>query len=1174
MHIKELEFINFKSFGKKVKIPFFDGFTTISGPNGSGKSNIIDGILFVLGLSSSRTLRAEKLTDLIYNGEGSKKPDFAQVTIRFDNTDREMPFDADEVSITRKIRETDSGYYSYFYFNGKAVSLGDVHNYLAKARVTPEGYNVVMQGDVTRIINMTPGERRKIIDEIAGVAEFDNKRDRALSELEIVRERVERVDIIIEEVGQQLAKLKTERDQALKYQSLKEEKMKFEGFVLLAKLKDARVELTNVAGDIEAKDEVLSKLEVDLEAKRVAVDELEQELEEMTLNIQKMGEDEQIQIKKDIEGIRGEVSRCVDSIEISEKDMEDVESRRRKAFVEIDEIKGKLEELDSKISEETMRKESILAEMSDRKTERMLLQSKIADVDTKFAQTRDELSTLKSRLEEVKNEKNELMRQEDRLLDSQRRKSVEARDIESEIADAKSKAESSGSDTKSVEYDIDKLNEKIDALTKDMDDLEFTRSQLKVIVKEFEDELRKHENDYARIEVRVRAAEDHSRYSKAVDMVMNEKKHHGLPGIYGTIAELGSVDQKYSNALGIAAGGRMQAVVVENDEDASRAISFLKQRRGGRATFLPLNKMEARRPYKNLSDREGVIGYAIDLIDFDSKFEAAFWYVFRDTLIVDTLTNARRLMGGLRMVTLEGEVIEKSGAMVGGSQQQKSGLSFAASEKDKLVKIAEKITELDSKRSNAIKKLDQVEGHVAQINREIHEHDKEISKKQMQLEEIAGRGERLDQLIDAKSHELEEIEEARKQLREEMDSTLTKKQEQEELVVSLEKDIGVLEEKLAGSEVPELNKQAEQLDEEIRRLDGRVRDIDSTLNALNLDRDYASNKIEENRELIKSMDEKKSTHKQRVSDLKGKITELEDSLKEKQQREMELADELKELQQERAELHDKHLAMKKEFDKSKVRFDEGNRQMMALKATKEALDEQVTELDEEIQRRGIEETEEVPNYETVRTRIASIEKAMERLEPVNMRAIDEYDEVESRLDELVSRRDTLSTEREQILERIAQYEQLKKDTFMETYNGINEPFKEIFHELSDGIGELVLDNYDDPFAGGLTLKAQPKEKTLQRLEAMSGGEKSLTALSFVFAIQQYRPAPFYAFDEIDMFLDGANAGRVAQRVKKAVKNAQFIVVSLRKPMIEAAERTIGVAMQENNITSITGVKLR
>ncbi|MDW7731874.1 MAG: chromosome segregation protein SMC [Methanolobus sp.] len=1174
MHIKEIEFVNFKSFGKKVKIPFFEGFTTISGPNGSGKSNIIDGVLFVLGLSSSRTMRAEKLTDLIYNGDSAKKPDFAQVTIKFDNTDRKMPVASDEISITRKIRETDSGYYSYFYFNGKAVSLTDVHNHLAKAGVTPEGYNVVMQGDVTRIINMTPGERRKIIDEIAGVAEFDSKKDRAINELEIVRERVERVDIIIEEVGQQLEKLKYERDQALKYQSLKEEKMKFEGFVLLAKLKDAKIELGSVEADILSKEDVLAKFGQALEERQKKVEELENALEEMISTIHKMGEDEQIRIKKDIEGIRGEISRCNDSIELADNEMEDIESRRRKTFVEIDEIKGKLEVLDSKISEESMRKDGILAEMSERKTERMILQSRIADVDAKFAETRDEVSGLKSKLELAKNEKNELMRQEDRLLDALRRKSAEVRDIESEIEDAKSKAQSSDSDTLSVKYDIEKLNEKIDALTKDIDDLERNRAQIQSVIKDLESELRTYEKDYARIEVRVRASEDHSNYSKAVEMVMNEKKHHGLPGIYGTIAELGSVDQKYSTALEIAAGGRMQAVVVENDEDAARAIDFLKRGQGGRATFLPLNKMEQRRPYKNLSDREGVIGYALDLIDFDTKFEPAFWYVFRDTLIVDTLTNARRLMGGLRMVTLEGDVVEKSGAMVGGSKQRSSGLSFAASEKDKLVKLAEKITEYDSRRSTAIKKLDQIESHISQVNREIHEHDKEISKKEMHIEEIAGRGERLSQLIESKNAELLQIEESRKELREEMDAVVSRKEEQSKLVESLEEDISKLEEKLAGSEVPELNRQAEQLDEDIRRLDGRVRDIESDVNALKLDRDYAASRMEENRELIKTMDEKKSTHKERVKQLKEKITELEGALQEKKQREDELAEELKELQQERARLHDEHIAVKKQFDETRSRFDESSRQKVALDATKAALEEQVQELGEELLRRGIEESEEVPNYETVRMRIASIERAMEKLEPVNMRAIDEYAEVELRLNELVTRRDTLSSEREQILERIKQYEELKKDTFMATFHGINEPFREIFNELSDGIGELVLDSYDDPFSGGLTLKAQPKEKTLQRLEAMSGGEKSLTALSFVFAIQQYRPAPFYAFDEIDMFLDGANAGRVAQRVKTAVRNAQFIVVSLRKPMIEAAERTIGVAMQENNITSITGVKLR
>ena len=365
MYIKEIEFINFKSFGKKVKIPFYDDFTTISGPNGSGKSNIIDGILFVLGLSSSRTLRAEKLTDLIYNGDKAKKPDFAQVAIKFDNTDREMPVDADEITITRKIRETDTGYYSYFYFNGKAVSLTDVHNYLAKARVTPEGYNVVMQGDVTRIITMTPVERRKIIDEIAGVAEFDNKKERALSELEIVRERVERVDIILEEVDAQLKKLKGERDQALKYQALKEEKTKFEGFMLLARLMDAKKELVSIDADMGSCRSSIKELETTLEERRQRMEELERSLEELTLRIQRMGEDEQIQIKKDIESTLGEISRCKDSIELADRELEDVDSRRMRAFVEIDEIKGKVSDLDAKINEEKVRLESIRAEHSE-----------------------------------------------------------------------------------------------------------------------------------------------------------------------------------------------------------------------------------------------------------------------------------------------------------------------------------------------------------------------------------------------------------------------------------------------------------------------------------------------------------------------------------------------------------------------------------------------------------------------------------------------------------------------------------------------------------------------------------------------------------------------------------------------------------------------------------------
>ncbi|WP_462272690.1 chromosome segregation protein SMC [Methanohalophilus sp.] len=1173
MYIKKIEFLNFKSFGKKIKIPFFDDFTTISGPNGSGKSNIIDGILFVLGLSSSRTLRAEKLTDLIYNGEKSKNPDNAQVTIYFDNKDRELPVDNDEVVISRKVRSTDSGYYSYFYFNGKSVSLGDVHNYLAKARVTPEGYNVVMQGDVTRIITMTAGERRKIIDEIAGVAEFDNKKERALNELEVVRERIERADILIDEVDKQKEKLQGERDQAVKYQSLKEEKMKFEGFVLLSKLKDAKTELEGVGQEFNAQQEKLEEISSELKQKKEVLEQREEELRLLNQRIQKMGEDEQIEVKRRIEEIRGEISGCSDRIDYAGQEIDEIDAARRRFFLEIDESKGKVDDIEEKVGEHNFQKETLQSEISEKRTQRMLLQSRIADVDEKFARTRDELSANKEELEQLKTQKNELMRNEDRLLDSLRRKSSDVAEIEDEIRQAKEKAKSSESDTKSVQYEIDKLNEKIEGLTKDLDDLESNRSQIKKVVSDLESDIRSKQQDYAMLEARVRAAEDTSKYSRAVDAVIKEKDKHGLPGIYGTIAELGKVNQKYSTALGIAAGGRMQAVVVDTDEDASRAIDYLKHQRSGRATFLPLNKMEARRPYKNLSDREGVIGYAIDLIDFDQKFEAAFWYVFRDTLVVDTLENARKLMGGLRMVTLEGEIVEKSGAMSGGSQR-KSGLSFAASEKDKLVRISEELTKLESRRSNAINKLDTTEGHISNTNKEIQQYENEIARKQMQFDEIGQRGETLEKLLNSKDEELKNIEEERQQMQTQMNETVEKKEHLEEREQTLQQNIMQIEEKLADSEIPELNKQAEALDEELRRLDGRIRDIDGQINAHELDKKYATEKMEQNREQIAQMDEKKGTLKERIEELKNKITSLESELEEKKQREEELTGELRQLQVERENKETAYSTQRDEVDRVKNRYERAENQKMALEATLDSAKEQIEELREEITRRGLEETEEVPGYETVRTRITSIEKAMEALEPVNMRAIDEYEEVEQRIVDLKSRRAILFNEREQIMDRIDQYDNLKKETFMEAYNGINDAFKEIFNELSDGVGELVLDNEEDPFSGGMTLKAQPRDKTLQRLEAMSGGEKSLTALAFLFAIQQYRPAPFYAFDEIDMFLDGANAERVARRVKKAASNAQFIVVSLRKPMIEAAERTIGVTMQQDNITSITGVKIQ
>jgi chromosome segregation protein len=1173
VYIKEIEFVNFKSFGKKVKIPFYNDFTTISGPNGSGKSNIIDGILFALGLTSSRTLRAEKLTDLIYNGDTSKKPDFAQVTIRFDNSDHKLPLELDEVEVSRKIRRTKSGYYSYFYFNGKAVSLGEIHSQLAKAGITPEGYNVVMQGDVTQIISMSSVERRKIIDEIAGVAEFDERKQKALGELEIVRQQIERVDIILEEVRTQLEKLAGERDQALKYQALKAEKVKFEGYVLLSKLKDARAELQNVDKELAGKEEHLEKVQLLLNERMQELQALEEALESLSLEIRKKGEDEQLQIKKDIEETKGEISRCVDSIELSESELEEADSRRRKAFVDIDSTKGKVGELEEKIETENLRKDSISSELSERKTERMLLQSRIADVDAKFAATRDELMAARKKLEDVKNEKNELIRTEDRLLDTLRRKSSELREIENQIRDAEAAVATSDSDTLSVRYELEKLSENLESLIRDRDDIESSHFRIKEDIRKLESRLHSLQQEYTITEARVRASEQGRGFSRAVESVILAARQEDLFGIHGTIAQLGRVDRQYSTALEIAAGNRMQAIVVDTDADATEAIEYLKRRKEGRATFLPLNKMKAPRPLENLSYENGVIGYAIDLIEFDSHFEPAFWYVFQDTLVMENLASARRLMGKARMVTLEGELLEKSGAMVGGSVSSKSGISFAAAEKDKLLELAEEIKSLDASRNAAISKQDNIESHLFELSRKIRDCEATISRKEHQLEEIAGRETKLAELLESKQADLKAIEESRTELGAEMERVIAEKADKEKVVFELETQISELEAKLADSPLPEINKKLEFVDEELRRLEGRIRDTEATLNALELEKEYAEQKIAEAKELIRELDEKKASKLEKVHSLKIKIKEFEEKLEEKKAREFELSDELLGLQQEREKVQAEYNAVKRRVSIASTTLEKAKQQVLTLTATRNALFDQEKQFLEEILKRGIEETDEVPNYETVYMRIQAIDEALRRLEPVNMRAIDEYNEVELRLSDLQEKRDILFTEREQLLERIDQYEQLKRDAFMEAYTGINSNFKEIFHELSDGMGELLLDDPDDPFAGGMTLRAQPKEKTLQRIEAMSGGEKSLTALAFIFAIQQYRPAPFYAFDEIDMFLDGWNVERVSRRVKTSGSKVQFIVVSLRKPMIQAASRTIGVTMQENNLTSITGVKL-
>ncbi|WNY23285.1 Chromosome partition protein Smc [Methanimicrococcus hongohii] len=1176
MFIKEIEFVNFKSFGRRVKIPFYEGFTAISGPNGSGKSNIIDGILFALGLSGSKTMRAEKLTDLIFNDAKSKQPEFAQVTITFDNSDRKAPVEADEFEISRKIKQTKSGYYSYFYFNGKAVSLTEVHELLGKAGVTPEGYNVVMQGDISQITaKMSPTERRKIIDEIAGVSEFDEKKQKSLAELDIVKEQIEKIDIIVEEVKAQLERLSSEREHALKYRTLREQKQKYEGYLILSKLKDAKIELANVENEILRYETLAAETEEKIKEREDEQTEAESELAALNTEIRQKGEDEQIQIKTEIEEIKGHISRARESIGVLEREESGFESKRRDLFVKIDTRKKEIEEQENTLAEEKRKEDAVLKEQSDRNTEKVILTSKIAAIDKKFAEQTSVSNQKREELEELKNEKNQLIRDEDRVTDALRRKASEIKDIEDEITEAKDNAKNAESDTKIAEYEISKLQDESDKLKRDLDDLESAEKRMEDDKKKMEEEVAVKEREYGVIEARVRATEVGSTYSHAVEEILKASKREDLYGIIGAVANLGRADQTYSKALEIAAGGKMQAILVETDADAEHAINYLKRKNLGRATFLPLNKMERRRNLPDLQDSvPGFVGYAVDLIDYEPEYEPAFWYVFRDTVIVDTLENARRSIGRYRMVTLDGDTLEKSGAMVGGSVAQKSRISFAASERDRLDTLGADIRAIYNKRGELINKLTDINTKVTDANKRIAAISNEVSKMEMRVEEIKNRESRLTEVLDSKQSSLDELGAEREQLKKEMNEIIEKRLAKEEVQKELEAEIQKIEAELNNPELEELRRKSQRIDDEIDRLKERLGDIKSDMNAVELAKKHAEEVIEETKAELEELETKKRSGKDNIAALQAEIDKYEEQQKKNEARELEISNELKDLRDRRESLEQKADEARKRLEKIRFSYEEVKRHKDTSFLTKQTLEKQYINLTQEVAERGLDAAgadEDIPSYQTVYITIESLEKEMESLEPVNMRAIDEYDSVNERQEELVGRRDTLFNEREELLTRIDQYEQLKRETFMEAYNGINENFTQVFFELADGHGELILENPNDPFAGGMTLHAQPKGKNILRLEAMSGGEKSLTALAFIIAIQGYRPAPFYVFDEVDQNLDGWNVERVAARVEKSAKIAQFIVISLRKPMLEQSDRIIGVTQLEGT-TSITGVK--
>ena len=1163
MYIKQLEIDNFKSFANKSEIPLLKGFTTVSGPNGSGKSNIIDSVLFALGLANASELRAENLSHFIST---YTKRNEAFVKVTFGDTEN-----GEDLSIGRKIRKTSQGYASTYYINDSVTTLTNVHAILEKYNVTPNSYNVMMQGDVMGITNCSPKNRRKIIDEIAGIADFDRRIEQATNELETVEQRVERSTVILNEVDNRLEQLKEEREVALKYQKLREEKQSLESQVNKVRFFDLKRNLEQAHENILE----FTKKKKEEEVKNKDLDErlnlIKQKYQEISELVKEKGEAQQIELKKQEEEIKGEIDRKNNATNYADKQIHDGLRSIENAKNGIEGFKKKIEDFKLKIQLKNDEIEGIKTNISTREAEL----KKILEDMTGLSATADEhiekRNNLRKQLEDLKDE-------ETKLIQTKLPLESELKNLQRDLDEANAKLQELNEMKSNFASNQDLKKTLVDQLQKEMadfkviqqnsmHDLDLTKNEINDLNYNIQMAYRK----ISAMEAKKQAAED-ANFGRAIDTVINAK----LRGVHAPLAKLGTVDKEYSIAMEVAFGGRMAHIVVDDEHVASVAIELLKSSNAGRATFIPLNKIKKAPTKLQLPKDRGVIDFAINLVDFDDEYIDAFYYAVGDTIVVEDLESAKKLIGKYRMVTLQGELLEKSGSMTGGTRLR-TGLSFSQNDDEELNKFKDRLKEMEQKLGSLENKKTSLEQKLEDVRTKYSDAMSEYSKSKVELDNMNQNFANSENIIKEKTDFIEKTEPQIAELNKKLDKLEEKNVKIYDDMAICQEQIEEVEKLINDKDLKDLKEKTEGVEHEIKRLQGNLMNANNDKNELDRQIAFHNNLIETKEEEILNiehnnvkLEEDKARYKNDIVELSNKMEQLHEQIE-------QIEEKLGKLLKERDDINNELIELEKQKHIRIADIERIAEQIESFKARRRELEPQLETAKKELEDSGedINKLEPVTiSIEEITSKIKRLENRMAELGDVNMRALAAYEEVLARQNELKEQIETLSKERKEILDRMQGYEQLKKETFMKTFNHINENFKEVFHQLSEGEGELKLECPDDPLSGGLTIEAQPRDKKLQRLESMSGGEKSLTALAFVFAIQRYMPSPFYAFDEVDASLDTMNVERIAQMVQNQSKDTQFIVVRNRKTIKESANRTLGVTQKEKGITKVTGIKLR
>lgn len=1181
VYLKRVEMENFKSFGHKLIVPFYPGFTAITGPNGSGKSNIVDAILFVLGPKSSKVMRAGRLTDLIFNGGKNRKnpSKYCKVSLVFDNSQRKLRIDADEVTLTRMIKraplkDNPDNYYSYFYINNRAASFSEFIDILTHARISGEGYNIIKQGDVTSLVEMGSVDRRKIIDGIAGISTFDEDIEKAEKERGDVDKNLERIDIILNEITSQIRQLKKDRDAAYRYKEMKDKLYQTKAMIAYKKKQEVESEVSEVNKQIESYEAEQKKFEEQKEKLKAQYTEIQQKLDEVEKKIGAAGGNEANDIREKIDALRSETIKIDERINYSTDEITEKKKEKKEFEASLGELVTELEDFTRQKEELSIKIKEIESTLSEKETELGKLRDEIAQSDDTSMDITRELVKMREEYNNKQTETHEYELKRDRLKEK-----LDALDLQiAELQETKSTYEF---EIKDIEWQASELNKgkqesgkKVKESEKALFEKKKRESEITEQLADLEKAILKMQREQSKLQAERDAAQTvGSRYHAAVESILSARNSNELKGIRGTIAELAQVDEKYKIALEIAAGPRMQAIVVSDDAAAAEAIGYLQKKKLGRATFLPINKMIVGKPraqaLMTVKD-ESSQGFAIDLISFDHEYRGAFWYVFGDTVIVNSLSDARRLMGGVRLVDMKGDLIEAGGAMVGGSPPSER-LSFGSADQRLLDEITRKLT-------GAIQSQDLLSEELAQLKKDIIElenvfrtlkveTDAGIQTKDLDVrqKEFVGKLDVLIKDLQTRQKEKESIQAEMLTLCASLDECGKRLKELDTLKEEKGKHLLKSTKKEVAQTVRALEKTVAESQEGMLKLHSEQETLQKKIELLEERRDELTQKSTK-------IDTDCETMKQTVQELKETRAKNQDDLKALMTVEETMTGKTKELALERDKLYKKTVGIENDLDSINTKADSYIDLVARAKYRLPTLEDSLKGLDQEIALYHVEITDTtLPAIETMKEDILSIEQNMQQLEPVNMRALEEYEHQMGRKKKFDDDIAHLNDQKKNLVKLVGEITNKKTERFFEVYDEINKNFKEIYAQLSEGgEAELLLENEQNVFEGGLTIKARPHGKKVLRLAALSGGEKSIASLGFIFSIQQYDPSPFYVLDEIDMFLDGVNAEIVSRMIKNRAEHSQFISVSLRKIALKEANYLYGVTMHDSGISEMIG----